>query len=130
MTATQHVQSHASGHTNPKAAVQPAHDAAAESPLARALEQNEAAADSVQTSADELLVINAVLKQEIPEDTQTGELAQALQKTDALEVRIHDTAEELAHVNEALAQEITERAELEDELAAAKAALAKADPTA
>ena len=94
--------------------------------LQQALEQNLAAAHTVQQSADELLVISAVLKQEIPDDVQTGELAQALHKTDALEVKIHDTAQDLAQVNDALAQEIAEREALEQELAATQAALAKA----
>ena len=98
----------------------------AEGALQQALEQNVAATQTVQQSADELLVINAVLKQEIPDDVQTGELAQALHKTDALEVKIHDTAQDLAQVNDALTQEIAEREALEQELAATQAALAKA----
>lgn len=96
------------------------------SPLSRALEQNEAAADVVEKSADELMVINAVLKQEIPEHAQTGDVAHALQKTDQLEIQIQETAQELASVNQALAQEIAERGELEDELALARARLANA----
>ena len=95
-------------------------------PLARALDQNETVKDTVEQSAAELLVINAVLKQEIPDHVQTGEVAQALQKTDELETKINDTAQELAQVNEVLAQEIDERAELERELAATKAALVQA----
>ena len=95
-------------------------------PLARALEQNEAAQDSVEQSADELLVIHAVLKQAIPDHVQMGEVAQALQKTDELETKINDTALELAQVNEVLAQEIDERVDLERELAVPKAALVEA----
>ena len=95
-------------------------------PLARALDQNETVKDTVEQSAAELLLINAVLKQEIPDHVQTGEVAQALQKTDELEIKINDTAQELAQVNEVLAQEIDERADLERELAATKAALAQA----
>ncbi|MFC6281856.1 MULTISPECIES: hypothetical protein [Polaromonas] len=95
-------------------------------PLARALDQNETAKDTVEQSAAELVVINAVLKQEIPGYVQVGEVAQALQKTDALENKIQDTAQDLAEVNEVLAQEIDERADLERELAATKAALARA----
>ena len=94
--------------------------------LARALEQNEAAQGSVEKSADELLVIHAVLKHEIPEHVQTGNVAQALQKTDDLETKINDAALELAQVNEVLAQEIHERADLEQELAVTKAALVEA----
>ena len=94
-------------------------------PLARALEQNETALDSVEQSAAELVVIHAVLKQEVPDDVQIGEVALALQKTDELEVKISDAAEDLAQVNEVLAQEIDARVNLESELAATKAALAR-----
>lgn len=80
----------------------------------------------VENSAQELLVINAVLKQELPDHVQTGEVAQALEKTDALEERIKESANDIAEVNQALEQEIGERAELERELAHTKAALAEA----
>jgi C4-dicarboxylate-specific signal transduction histidine kinase len=100
--------------------------APAETPLERALGQNEAVKDTVEQSAAELLVINAVLKQEVPPHIQTGEVAQALQKTDELETRIQESAEDLAQVNQTLEQEIGERADLERELARTKAALAKA----
>ena len=95
-------------------------------PLERALEQNETAQHVVEQSAAELVVIHAVLKQEIPDHVQTGDVAHALQRTDELETRINDTAQELAQVNEVLAQEIDERIGLEQELADTKAALVKA----
>ncbi|MES2361362.1 MAG: hypothetical protein V4646_06130 [Pseudomonadota bacterium] len=94
-------------------------------PLARALDQNETIKDTVEQSAAELVVINAVLKQEIPGHVQVGDVAQALQKTDALENKIQDTAQDLAEVNQVLAQEMDERADLEQELARTKAALAR-----
>lgn len=99
---------------------------AAPTPLERALDQNESVKDTVEQSAAELLVINTVLKQEIPPHVQSGEVAQALEKTDALETRIQASAEDLAQVNEVLEQQIDERADLERELKATKAALAKA----
>lgn len=95
-------------------------------PLERALEQNEAAQTVVEQSAAELVVIHAVLKQELPDHVQTGDVAHALKRTDALEIQINDTAQELAHVNEVLALEIVERVDLECELAATKAALVRA----
>lgn len=95
-------------------------------PLERALEQNEAAQTSVEQSAAELVVIHAVLKQELPDHVQTGDVAHALQRTDELEIQISETAQELAHVNEVLAHEIIERVDLECELAATKAALVRA----
>ena len=82
--------------------------------------------DNVEKSADELLLIHAVLKQEIPDHAQSGAVVKALEKTDALETKISDAAHELAQVNQVLAQEIEERVDLEDELAATKAALQKA----
>ena len=94
--------------------------------LERAREKNEAVKESVEQSAQELLVVNAVLKQEIPDHAQTGELAQALEKSDAIEERLLESADGLAEVNQALEQEIGERAELERELARTKAALEEA----
>ena len=99
---------------------------AQDTPLIRALEQNETIQEIVDQSATELAVIHAVLKQEIPGHVQTGEVAHALQRTDALETIINGTVHELAQVNEVLAQEIDERADLELELAATKAALVQA----
>lgn len=92
-------------------------------PLVRALDQNENAKEVVEQSASELLVINTVLKQEIPDHTKVGEIAQALIKTDELETRITETAQELADVNKLLAQEIDQRAHLERELADIKVEL-------
>ena len=94
--------------------------------LGRAREKNETVQESVEHSAQELLIINAVLKQELPDHIQTGEVAQALEKSDALEGRIQESADELAEVNQALEQEIGDRVELERELAETKAALAEA----
>ncbi|MDO8371538.1 MAG: hypothetical protein V4639_16135 [Pseudomonadota bacterium] len=98
----------------------------ADTPLARALDRNETVEETVKQSSAELFVINAVLKQEIPEHIQTGDVAQALEKTGELEGKIQESAADLAHVNELLEQEIGERADVERELATTKAALAKA----
>lgn len=101
------------------------HSAALDSPtlLQQALDQNETAQETVEQSAAELVVINAVLKQEIPQTVQTGDVAQALQKTDELESRIQSSANDLARVNQTLKQEISERADLERQLADTQAAL-------
>jgi len=94
-------------------------------PLRQALDQSQAVKNTVEQSAAELLVINTVLKLEVPSHVQTGEVALALQKTDELEDRIQASAEDLGKVNQALKQEIGERAKLEQELAETKADLAK-----
>ena len=96
------------------------------SALGRALDQNTAAKDAVEQSAVELVVINSVLKHEIPDHVQVGDVAQALQRADELEVRINETVHDLAQVNEVLANEIDQRVDLERELAETKAALAEA----
>ncbi|HYW55557.1 MAG TPA: hypothetical protein VE934_01240 [Polaromonas sp.] len=96
------------------------------STLETALDQNDAVRETVKQSADELLVINTVLKQEIPDHAQTGEVIEALQRTDELETRIQESVDDLAQVNQLLEQEIDERAGLERELAETKAALVEA----
>ncbi|MDO9403726.1 MAG: hypothetical protein Q7T87_06835 [Polaromonas sp.] len=105
----------------------PSHSShAAPNALEQALGQSESVMDRVSQSASELLVNNAVLKQEIPEHIQTGEVAQVLEKNDALEVQVHEAAEDLVEVNKVLEQEIDQRASLERELAATREALEKA----
>ena len=102
---------------------EPSSASAAPTSLEQALDQNETAQETVEQSAAELVVINAVLKQEIPLAVQAGDVAQALQKTDELENRIQSSADELAQVNKTLKQEISERADLERQLADTQAAL-------
>lgn len=92
-------------------------------PLVKALHQNGFVKETVKQSADELLVINAVLKHGIPDHAQTGDVAQALEKTEAIEDKIQTSAEELASVNKLLENEIDERIDLERELLSTKAAL-------
>lgn len=91
--------------------------------LEHALDQNEAIQEAVEQSAAELCVVNAVLTQEVPAHLQTGEVAQAIERTEELENRIQQSADDLAQVNLALKEEIRLRAELEDQLACAQAAL-------
>lgn len=94
-------------------------------PLIKALNKNDAVKEVVKQSADELLVVNAVLKKGIPGHAQTGDVAQALEKTELIEDKIQTSAEDLAAVNQLLAHEIDERIQLERELLATKTALAR-----
>lgn len=105
---------------------QPAHAFPTESALQRAHEKNSSAQETIEHSAQELVVINTVLRQEVPNHAQNSDVAQALKNSDALEERLEQSADDLAEVNQALKQEITERAELERELVETKAALAEA----
>lgn len=95
-------------------------------PLVKALNKNDAVKEVVKQSADELLVVGAVLKQGIPDHAQTGDVAQALEKTELIEDKIQTSAEDLEAVNQLLAHEIDERIQLERELLATKTALARA----
>ena len=94
--------------------------------LERVLDQNVAIQDTVGQSADELCLINTVLKHEVPRHVQNGVVAQALQKTDELESRIQASADDLAQVNAALKHEISTRAALERQLASTRSALEQA----
>ena len=98
---------------------------ASSKPLVKALQQNDSVKESVKQSADELLVINAVLKNGIPDHAQTGDVAQALEKTEAIEDKIQTSAEDLATVNKLLEHEIDERIDLERDLLITKAELAR-----
>ena len=95
-------------------------------PLEHALDQNEAIQETVEQSAVELCVVNAVLQQEVPAHVKTGDVAQALQRTEELEERIQTSADSLEQVNHALKKEIEVRADLERQLADTQAALAQA----
>ncbi len=95
-------------------------------PLLKALDQNDSVKKVVKQSADELLLINAVLKNGIPEQIQTGDLAQALEKTEHIEDTIQESAEDLAEVNKLLEHEVDERISLERELLTTKTALSRA----
>ena len=103
----------------------PAVSASSARPLVKALSQNDSVKETVKQSADELLVINAVLKQGIPEHAQTGDVAQALDKSEVIEDAIQTSADDLAHVNKLLEHEIDERIDLERKLLTTKAALAR-----
>ena len=96
-------------------------------PLLKALDQNDGVKKVVKQSADELLVINAVLKKGIPDKAQTGDVAQALEKTEDIEGTIQESAKNLAEVNQLLEHEVDERILLERELLAAKTALTLAN---
>lgn len=95
-------------------------------PLAHALEKNDRVEETVKQSADDLMLVNAVLQSEVPGRAHSQDVAVALEKVDEINGVMQESAQELATVNELLASEIDERIALERELLAAKAALARA----
>jgi hypothetical protein len=95
-------------------------------PLIQALAQNDAVQSTVEHSADELLMVNAVLQKNITDEALSHDVAIALQKSENIGDAIAESADELQAVNELLEHEVDERISLERELLATKAALAKA----
>ncbi len=104
----------------------PSDSHSASRPLVKALDQNDSVKKIVKQSADDLLVVNAVLEKGIPAQAKMGDLAQALEKTEAIEETIQGSARDLAEVNQLLEHEVDERISLERELLATKNALSKA----
>ena len=94
--------------------------------LAQALEKNDRVEETVKQSADNLMLVNAVLQSDVPGRAHSADVAVALIKVDEIHEVIHDSAQELAIVNGLLESEIDERIVLERELLAAKVALARA----
>ncbi|MDB5893769.1 MAG: hypothetical protein JWQ88_1300 [Rhodoferax sp.] len=95
------------------------------SPLVEALSQSAEVKEKIEGIADELLIVNTVLKHEIPAKLQTGDVAQALDKHDELEDIVQECVVELVEVNEALEEEVARREGLERELAQSQAELAR-----
>ena len=95
-------------------------------PLAKALEQNDAVEETVKQSADELMLVNAVLQSDVPSRAHSDDVAVALKKVDIIKDVMQESAQDLAKVNKLLVEEIDERVALERKLLATKAALEKA----
>lgn len=104
--------------------VPPIHSESPETkPLESVLEKNEAVQEKVEQSADELLLVNTVLKHKIPDQVIDGDLKQALTLSAELNEKLQQSADELTQVNEALEHEIEERHRLEQELSTVITAL-------
>ena len=95
-------------------------------PLLQALEKNDVVEKSVKQSADELMLVTAVLQTDIPSRAHSKDVAMALEKVDDINEVIQESAQELTTINEMLGEEIDERIRLERELLTTKAALASA----
>lgn len=72
------------------------------SAVADALNQNLETAEQIKATAGELVVVHAVLSQQIPTDAMQGDLEAAVKRTDELEQKLNETAEALDKSNELL----------------------------
>jgi phage-related minor tail protein len=93
--------------------------------LDRTLEKTGKVAADVRRASHDLLVVNTVLEQELPEEVQVGEVAQAIAHTGELEKKLARSAEMLAQVNAALAKEIAKRVEVTEQLDQSQALVEK-----
>lgn len=73
--------------------------------LIKALAKNEEATDAVQEVADELVVVHAVLSQEVEKIAGNSDAADAVKRTAALEKKLTETAEKMLEVKEVLAEQ-------------------------
>ena len=94
--------------------------------LPHALQKTLGAQEKLEASARELLVVNEVLKQEIPAPViASGDIAAALENSESVQGDIEQVAEHLDDVNKALAEEVARRKVAERDLKATKADLAE-----
>lgn len=89
--------------------------------LAKALSQSEQVKTKVEECAEELSLVNTVLKVELDEHLGSGEIQDALQQSEHIEEKVQECADDLHAINTALAQEVRERKKLEQKLSISKA---------
>lgn len=85
-------------------------------PIEKALAQTNETQAKLAAGVQELAVTNAVLQQEIPEETRSDDVALAIEKNEALEVRVQECVDDLDDVTEALSKEVARRKQLEQTL--------------
>lgn len=90
--------------------------------LTKTLIQSEQVKTKVEECAEELSLVNTVLKVELDEELGTGEIQDVLQQSELIEEKVQECAEDLQTINAALAQEIRERKKLEQKLSDSKGA--------
>ena len=89
--------------------------------LAKALNQSEQVKTKVEECAEELSLVNTVLKVELDEQLGSGEIQDALQQSEHIEEKVQECAQDLHDINTVLAQEVRERKRLEQKLSISKA---------
>lgn len=93
--------------------------------LVKALNQSEQVKLKVETCAQELALVNTVLKEELEDHLSLDEIQSALTQSEEIEDKVQECAEDLHAINTALAKEIKERKNLEKKLSDSEAEEAK-----
>lgn len=94
-------------------------------PLDHSSGTTQAVAADVKRASEDLLVINTVLEQELPDELQVGDVAQAIEHTGHLEKKLAESAESLAEVHAALEEEIQKRKKVTAQRDASRAMVEK-----
>lgn len=89
--------------------------------LTKALIQSEQVKTKVEECAEELSLVNTVLKVELDEQLGSGEIQDALQQSEHIEEKVQECVQDLHDINTVLAQEVRERKRLEQKLSISKA---------
>ena len=89
--------------------------------LTKALIQSEQVTTKVEACAEELSLVNTVLKVELDEQLGSGEMHYALHQSERIEEKVQECADDLHAINTVLAQEVNERKRLEQKLSNSKA---------
>ena len=79
----------------------------------------------IQSAADHVGVIGAVLAHELPDEVQVGDVAQAIEQTENLEQQLAESAATLADVAAELGREIKKRREVTEKLHKSEARVAR-----
>ena len=77
--------------------------------LAKTLEKNKRAAETVHEVAEDLSVVHTVLESEVPKETLHPDVGQAIEQTDQLKDKLEAAEEKLKAVNEALEQQVASK---------------------
>jgi hypothetical protein len=77
--------------------------------LAKALEENKHAAETVQEVAEDLSVVHTVLDSEVPKETLNPDVGQAIEQTDQLKDKLKSAEEKLKTVNQTLEQQVASK---------------------
>lgn len=89
--------------------------------LVKALNQSEQVKNKVEECAQDLSLVNTVLKIELDSQVGSGDIKDAITQSEKIEEKVQECAEDLHAVNTTLAQEIRGRKKLEQKLRDSKA---------
>ncbi|MHB0990021.1 MAG: diguanylate cyclase domain-containing protein [Burkholderiales bacterium] len=88
--------------------------------LVSVIDKSERIKEAVETCAEDLTIVNSVLKEEIGNQQNQPKVENALQQSESVASKVQECAGDLATMNEALEHEVKEREILEHQLIAVK----------